>query len=839
MAKNLVIVESPAKAKTIEKFLGSDYQVESSYGHIADLPSKEIGVDVENGFKPKYEVSADKRALVTKLKGLAKKADMVWLASDEDREGEAISWHLSEELNLVKAKTKRIVFHEITKTAILKAIENPREIDYNLVNAQQARRVLDRLVGYELSPVLWRKIKGGLSAGRVQSVSVRLIVEREREIQNFSAVASYSIVAEFTNEAGKSFKAKLPKNFNTKKEAEDFLKKNIGSTYKVSDLETKPTKKSPTGPFTTSTLQQEAARKLYLPVGITMQLAQRLYEAGLITYMRTDSVNLSKDAMEAAQTEIIKSYGKEFSKPRTFINKSKGAQEAHEAIRPTDMSRHTVNIDRDQARLYDLIWKRTLASQMSDAELERTNVKIAANNHSEIFSASGEVLLFEGFLKVYLEGNDDDDDEQEGMLPAMKVNEQLQNNYITATERYSRAAARYTEASLVKKLEELGIGRPSTYAPTISTIINRNYVEKGNLEGQERNYTQLTLQSGKVGEKMLKENTGSDKGKLVPTDIGTIVTDFLVKNFENILDYNFTAKVEQDFDEIAEGNIEWTKMMQEFYDKFHPTVKDVEANADRESGERILGKDPKTGKQVSVRLGKFGPMAQIGEADDEEKKFASLMNEQNIGNITLEEVLDLFLLPKNLGEYKGEEVEVSNGRYGPYVRHGSAFVSLPKGENPLDITIERAKELIDEKAQADAPIATYKGEGVQKGTGRFGPFIKWDGVFINVSKKYNFDKLSSADIAELIEDKLQKNIDKVLHNWVEEGILVQKARWGRSEITKGKIKIELSKDVDATKLTLEQVQEMIAKKTPVKKVAVKKTTTAKRSAAKKPLAKKK
>ena len=839
MAKNLVIVESPAKAKTIEKFLGSDYQVESSYGHIADLPSKEIGVDVENGFKPKYEVSADKRALVTKLKGLAKKADMVWLASDEDREGEAISWHLSEELNLVKAKTKRIVFHEITKTAILKAIENPREIDYNLVNAQQARRVLDRLVGYELSPVLWRKIKGGLSAGRVQSVSVRLIVEREREIQNFSAVASYSIVAEFTNEAGKSFKAKLPKNFNTKKEAEDFLKKNIGSTYKVSDLETKPTKKSPTGPFTTSTLQQEAARKLYLPVGITMQLAQRLYEAGLITYMRTDSVNLSKDAMEAAQTEIIKSYGKEFSKPRTFINKSKGAQEAHEAIRPTDMSRHTVNIDRDQARLYDLIWKRTLASQMSDAELERTNVKIAANNHSEIFSASGEVLLFEGFLKVYLEGNDDDDDEQEGMLPAMKVNEQLQNNYITATERYSRAAARYTEASLVKKLEELGIGRPSTYAPTISTIINRNYVEKGNLDGQERNYTQLTLQSGKVGEKMLKENTGSDKGKLVPTDIGTIVTDFLVKNFENILDYNFTAKVEQDFDEIAEGNIEWTKMMQEFYDKFHPTVKDVEANADRESGERILGKDPKTGKQVSVRLGKFGPMAQIGEADDEEKKFASLMNEQNIGNITLEEVLDLFLLPKNLGEYKGEEVEVSNGRYGPYVRHGSAFVSLPKGENPLDITIERAKELIDEKAQADAPIATYKGEGVQKGTGRFGPFIKWDGVFINVSKKYNFDKLSSADIAELIEDKLQKNIDKVLHNWEEEGILVQKARWGRSEITKGKIKIELSKDVDATKLTLEQVQEMIAKKTPVKKVAVKKTTTAKRSAAKKPLAKKK
>jgi len=838
MAKNLVIVESPAKAKTIEKFLGSDFQVESSYGHIADLPSKEIGVDVENGFKPKYEVSPDKKALVTKLKSLSKNAETVWLASDEDREGEAISWHLAEELKLDRKKTKRIVFHEITKSAILKAIDNPREIDYNLVNAQQARRVLDRLVGYELSPVLWRKIKGGLSAGRVQSVSVRLIVEREREIQSFNAVATYSIVAEFVNEAGKAFKAKLPKNFNTKKEAEDFLNQNIGSKYKVADLETKPTKKSPTAPFTTSTLQQEAARKLYLPVGITMQLAQRLYEAGLITYMRTDSVNLSKEAMDAAQAEIIKSYGKEFSKPRVFANKSKGAQEAHEAIRPTDMSRHTVNIDRDQARLYDLIWKRTLASQMSDAQLERTNVKIEADNHSEIFTASGEVLLFEGFLKVYLEGHDDDEEEQEGMLPALKVNEKLANNYITATERYSRPPARYTEASLVKKLEELGIGRPSTYAPTISTIINRNYVEKGTLEGVERNYTQLTLQNSKVGEKLLKENTGSDKGKLVPTDIGTIVTDFLVKNFGNILDYNFTAKVEQDFDEIAEGNIDWAKMMQDFYNKFHPNVKEVEANAERESGERILGKDA-DGRQVSVRLGKFGPMAQIGEADDEDKKFASLMADQNIGNITLEEALNLFLLPKSLGEYKGEEVEVSNGRYGPYVRHGSVFISLPRGEDPLSVSKERAQELIDEKALADAPIAVYKGEAVQKGVGRFGPFIKWNGLFVNVSKKYNFDNLSQADVEELIEDKLQKNIDKVIHNWEEEGIVVEKARWGRSVILKGKIKIELSKDVDATKLTLAQVQEMIAAKTPAKKTAAKKTTTAKKAPAKKTAAKKK
>ncbi len=823
MAKNLVIVESPAKAKTIEKFLGAEYQVESSFGHIADLPSKEIGVDVANGFKPKYEVSADKKALVTKLRGLAKKADMVWLASDEDREGEAISWHLAEELNLDKKKTKRIVFHEITKTAILKAIENPREIDYNLVNAQQARRVLDRLVGYELSPVLWRKIKGGLSAGRVQSVSVRLIVEREREVLNFKPVASYSIVAEFVNEAGKSFKAKLPKNFNTKKEAEDFLDKNIGSIYKVGDLETKPTKRTPAPPFTTSTLQQEASRKLYNSVLQTMTLAQRLYEAGLITYMRTDSVNLSKDAMDAAQAEIISSYGEAYSKPRIFANKSKGAQEAHEAIRPTDMSIHTVNIDKDQARLYDLIWKRTLASQMSDAELERTNIKIEANNHKEIFTASGEVIKFEGFLKVYLEGNDDEDEEQEGMLPALKINEKLANNYITATERFTRPPSKYTEASLVKKLEELGIGRPSTYAPTISTIINRNYVEKGTFEGKERKYNQIVLKKGVIKSEILSENTGSDKGKLVPTDIGIIVTDFLVKNFETILDYNFTAKVEEDFDEIAEGNIDWAIMMKEFYDKFHPTVKNIEATADRESGERILGKHPESGKPVSVRLGKFGAMAQIGAADDEDKKFASLNADQNLGSITLEEALNLFLLPKKLGVYKGEEIEVANGRYGPYIRHGAAFISLPKGENPLDVNENRAKELIDEKAIADAPIAVYKGEGVQKGTGRFGPFLKWNGIFINVSTKYNFNNLSQQEIENIIEDKLQKNIDKVLHNWTEEGILVEKARWGRSVITKGKIKIELSKDIDATKLTLTEVQEMIAKKIPAKKVVAKKS----------------
>ncbi len=831
MAKNLVIVESPAKAKTIEKFLGKDYQVESSFGHIADLPSKEIGVDVENGFKPKYEVSSDKKALVKKLKDLSKSAEMVWLASDEDREGEAIAWHLAEELKLDKNKTKRIVFHEITKTAIQKAIENPRTIDYNLVNAQQARRVLDRLVGYELSPVLWKKVKGGLSAGRVQSVSVRLIVEKEREIQNFNSEASYSIIAEFTNESGKSFKAKLPKNFGTKKEAEDFLQKNIGSTYKVADLETKPTKKSPAAPFTTSTLQQEAARKLYLPVGITMQIAQRLYEAGLITYMRTDSVNLSNDAMNAAQAEIESYYGKEFSKPRNYNTKSKGAQEAHEAIRPTDMSRHTVDIDRDQARLYDLIWKRTLASQMSDAQLERTNVKIEASTHNDLFIATGEVIKFEGFLKVYLEGHDDDEEEQEGMLPSMKVNEKLANAYITATERFSRPPSRYTEASLVKKLEELGIGRPSTYAPTISTIINRNYVEKGTFEGQERKYNQLVLEAGKVTSKDLTENTGSDKGKLVPTDIGIIVNDFLVTNFKTILDYNFTAKVEQDFDEIASGNEDWVKMMNDFYKHFHPNVVDVEKNAERETGERILGKHPETGRQVSVRLGKFGPMVQIGEQEDEEKQFASLLPEQNIGTITLEDALTLFLLPKSLGQYEGEDVEVNNGRFGPYVRFGKMFISLPKGEEPLDVTIDRAVELIKEKQKADAPIATYDSLPVQKGVGRFGPFIKWNEMFINVSKKYDFDNLSQAEVKELILDKLQKEKDKLIHNWEEEGIRVEKARWGRSVILKGKIKIELSKDVDASKLTLDKVKELIEAKAPAKKST--KKTPAKKATSKK------
>ena len=839
MAKNLVIVESPAKAKTIEKFLGKDFTVASSFGHIVDLPSKEMGVDTEGDFTPKYIVSKDKKDVVRKLKGLAKDAEMVWLASDEDREGEAIAWHLFEELNLKEANTKRIVFHEITKSAILKAIENPRKIDYNLVNAQQARRVLDRLVGYELSPVLWRKVKGGLSAGRVQSVSVRLIVEREREINNFIPEASFRVDAEFTTEEGKTFKAKLPKNLDTKTEAEQFLSQNLDARFKVADLSTKPAKKSPAPPFTTSTLQQEASRKLYFSVSKTMTMAQRLYEAGHITYMRTDSVNLSDEARNAAKSEILKAYGESFSKSRQFRGKTKGAQEAHEAIRPTNFAAHTVNADRDEQRLYELIWKRAIASQMSDAELERTNVKIEADKHNKFFTANGEVLKFEGFLKVYLEGHDEEDEEQEGMLPALRMNETLENNYITATERFTRPPYRYTEASLVKKLEELGIGRPSTYAPTISTIQNRKYVEKGSVEGVERDYVQLTFSKNKISEKKLTETVGSDKGKLVPTDVGMVVNDFLVTHFSNILDYNFTAKVEQDFDEIAEGNEEWTKMMKDFYNDFHPQVEDVAENAEREVGERILGKDPASGKPVSVRLGKFGPMVQMGSVEDEEKpKFASLSPDQTLESVTFEQAMELFKLPKELGEYEGESVEVNNGRFGPYVRYGKKFVSLEKGEDPLQVTMERALELIREKEKADAPIYEYKNLPVQKGVGRFGPFLKWDGMFINVNKKYDFDDLSAGDIEELIEDKIKKEREKVIHDWKEEGIRVEKARWGRSNIIKGKTKIELPKTVDATKLTLDEVKEMIEKKAPkkkapAKKAAARKTTTRKAAAKKK------
>ncbi|MGB5274568.1 MAG: type I DNA topoisomerase [Flavobacteriaceae bacterium] len=824
MAKNLVIVESPAKAKTIEKFLGKDYKVESSFGHIADLPSKELGVDVDNDFMPKYIVDKDKQALVKKLKDLSKKASTIWLASDEDREGEAISWHLAETLELDKSKTKRIVFNSITKSAIQKAIENPREINYNLVNAQQARRVLDRLVGYELSPVLWKKIKPGLSAGRVQSVAVRLIVEREREIEGFTPEASFKVSAAFKTGDGSEFIAKLNKAFSAKGEAEAFLKKNLGASFKVGELDKKPAKKSPSAPFTTSTLQQEASRKLYFSVGRTMQVAQRLYEAGLITYMRTDSVNLSGEAIAAAKEAIIENYGKAYSKVRNFKGKSKGAQEAHEAIRPTNISLQNPSLERDQSKLYDLIWKRAIASQMADAELERTLVKIKADKHQEEFVANGEVIKFDGFLKVYMEGVDDEDlaEEQEGMLPAMRVGDALTNKYITATERFSRAPYRFTEASLVKKLEELGIGRPSTYAPTISTIQNRGYSEKGSVEGTERKYVQLTLANNAVKEKELTEMVGSDKGKLVPTDIGMIVNDFLVENFANILDYNFTARVEEEFDEIAEGTADWQKVMKEFYKDFHPNVVDVEENADRASGERVLGQDPKTGRQVSVRLGRFGPMVQIGTAEEEDKPlFASLLPEQSLNTITYEEAMELFTLPRKLGVYKGEEVEANVGRFGPYVRYGKKFVSLDKGESAFDVDMDRAVELIEIKEKADAPIAEFEGKEVTKGKGRFGPFIKWDGMFINVGKKYDFDQLSQADIIELIQDKKQKEADRVVQDWPKEGIRIEKARWGRHNLLKGKIKVELAKSVDVSKVTLEEAKALIEKKAPKKKAGSK------------------
>jgi len=824
MAKNLVIVESPAKAKTIEKFLGKDFKVESSFGHIADLPSKELGVNVDGDFTPKYIVSKDKKAVVKKLKDLADKATTVWLASDEDREGEAIAWHLAEQLKLKEESTKRIVFHEITKKAILHAVENPRDINYNLVNAQQARRVLDRLVGYELSPVLWRKVKGGLSAGRVQSVAVRLIVEREREIESFESTASYRIDAEFVNSEGNRFKAKIGKNFPTREEAESFLNSCMEASFKVSDLEKKPAKKSPAPPFTTSTLQQEASRKLGFPVAKTMLMAQRLYEAGLITYMRTDSVNLSDDAKNAAKAEIISSYGERFSKPRSFTSKAKGAQEAHEAIRPTNMNVSEVSVDYDQDRLYSLIWKRTLASQMSDAKLERTLVRIENDKNDKEFVANGEVITFEGFLKVYLEDVDDyDEEDQAGMLPRLTVNEALESNYIQATERYTKPPYRFTEASLVKRLEELGIGRPSTYAPTISTIQKRDYVEKGKVEGKERNYTQYTLSDGKVSSKTLTEKVGSDKGKLVPTDIGNIVNDFLVENFSNILDFGFTAKVENEFDEIAEGKEDWTSMIKEFYQDFHPTVEDVAENADRAKGERLLGVDPESGKNVYVRLGRYGAMVQIGEATDDEKpKFASLQGDQNMNTITYEEAMDLFRLPKTLGNYENEEVVVANGRFGPYIKFGKKFISLDAGENPMSVDMDRALELIEAKKKADAPIGNYQGKPVQKGVGRFGPFIKWNSMFINVNKKYDFDNLSSSDLEELIEDKLKKEREKLLYDWQDLGIKVEKARWGRFNVIKGKIKVELPKTTEIEKFTKEEAEKLIEARTPKKKTAKKK-----------------
>ena len=737
MQKNLVIVESPAKAKTIEKFLGSDYKVLSSYGHIRDLKKKEFSIDVESGYRPTYEIPEDKKKLVKDLKSEAKKADMVWLASDEDREGEAISWHLFEVLGLDPAKTKRIVFHEITKNAILKAIENPRNIDVNLVNAQQARRVLDRIVGFELSPVLWRKVKPALSAGRVQSVAVRLIVEREREVNSFVSESWYKVTAVFevpsANEENSEVRAELGSRFKTKEEAHAFLETCKDATFQITDIVTRPSKKSPAPPFTTSTLQQEAARKLGFSVSQTMVVAQRLYENGQITYMRTDSVNLSDLALATSRQTIESLMGENYVKTRQFATKSKGAQEAHEAIRPTYMSNETISGSAQEQKLYELIWKRTLASQMADAELEKTTATIAISNSDENFIATGEIVTFDGFLRVYKESYDDENEQEieSRLLPPLTVGQSLQQTEILATQRFTQCPLRYTEASLVRKMEELGIGRPSTYAPTISTIQQRGYVEKGNKEGVKRSFDILKLKGNKITEVTKSEMTGNEKAKLLPTDVGMVVNDFLMEYFPGIMDYNFTASVEKEFDEVAEGEKEWTGMMDDFYQNFHPLVdKTMSVKTEHKVGERILGTDPVSGKPVSVKIGRYGPIIQIGSAEDEEKpRFAQLAKGFTIETITLEEALDSFKLPRTLGEFEEKNVSVGVGRFGPYVRHDKAFVSIPKGTDPMSVTLEEAIELIKSKREAveNKVIKTFDEEpGLQILNGRYGPYISYE-----------------------------------------------------------------------------------------------------------------
>ena len=761
MAKNLVIVESPAKAKTIEGFLGKDFKVLSSFGHIRDLSHKDMGVDVSGGFIPNYEVSTDKKDTVKVLKKEVKSSDVVWLATDEDREGEAIAWHLLETLGLQNKETKRIVFHEITKTAITKAVENPREIDYNLVNAQQARRVLDRLVGFELSPILWRKVKQGLSAGRVQSVAVRLLVEREREINSFESKVYFKVVGQFINKDGRSFKAEINSRLDTLEDAQLFLQKCTDARFSIANLEKKSAVKTPAAPFTTSTLQQEAARKLGFSVSQTMTIAQRLYEAGLITYMRTDSVNLSNDAMSSIKNEIEKEYGESYSTPRSYVTKSKGAQEAHEAIRPTYVENRTVSDDLGQQKLYDLIWKRAIASQMSNAKLERTTVTIDSSNHEKNFIAKGEVIVFDGFLKVYMEGTDEDgDEEQDGILPKLDLGETVDYKKISSRERFTKAPARFTEASLVKKLEELGIGRPSTYAPTISTVQRRGYVQKGDDEGKLRSYHLVELSNGEVTTHALEEKSGSNKGKLCPTDIGMVVNDFLVSNFNSILDFHFTANVEAEFDQIASGDKDWNAMLQKFYGDFHAKVEDVKENSDRAVGERILGVDPKTGLSLLVRIGRYGPMAQLGSQSEVEKpKFASLRKGQSIESISLNEVIDLFKLPREVGQFEDKVVTVAVGRFGPYVRHDGKFVSL--GEyDPMSIELDTCVELILAKRKSDAEkhIHTFDDNEptIQVLQGRWGPYIKMEKKNYKIPKDIDAEGLDREKCIYIIENQPKK-----------------------------------------------------------------------------------
>lgn len=762
MQENLVIVESPAKAKKIEEFLGKDFKVMSSYGHIRDLKKKELSID-EKTMEPCYEIPEEKKKLVTELKSTAKQAKKIWLASDEDREGEAISWHLCEVLGLDEEKTNRIVFHEITKQAILDAIKNPRHLDMNLVNAQQARRVLDRLVGFKLSPILWRKVKPALSAGRVQSVAVRLIVEREREIQKFQSVPYYRVTAIFAliSDSGNAteVKAELDQRFNTHEEVEAFLEKCKDAKFMVESVTKKPLKRSPAPPFTTSTLQQEAARKLGFTVVQTMMIAQKLYESGRITYMRTDSVNLSTLCTNASKDEIIREYGKEYSQARAYHTSSKGAQEAHEAIRPTYMNEPTIEGTVQEKRLYELIWKRTIASQMADAQLEKTTININIGNTSEKFVATGEVVSFDGFLKVYLESTDDEEHAEDAshILPALKEGDELQRREILATEKYSLAPARYTEASLVKKLEDLGIGRPSTYAPTISTIQQRQYVTKGDKTGEERTFTIDSLKGIKITQKLKKEMAGSEKGKLLPTDIGIVVNDFLMENFPNIMNYNFTADVEKKFDDIAEGKTEWTNWMKDFDKGFEPEVKEVlEARNQHKAGERNLGNDPKTGKPVFVKIGRFGPVVQIGSAEDKDKpQFAQLPSDKSIETITLEEALELFKLPRELGEYEGITVTVGSGRYGPYILHNRKYVSIPKEDDPLTITLDRAIELIKEKREAEEKrhLKVFdEDDKMEILNGKYGPYIAYDG------KNYRIPKAKHESAEELTYEECMEII---------------------------------------------------------------------------------
>jgi DNA topoisomerase-1 len=835
---DLVIVESPAKAKTIEKYLGDGFKVLSSYGHVRDLPERDLSVDVENGFEPTYIIPADKKARLKELEKEAKKADTVWLATDEDREGEAISWHLKEALQLPDDKVRRITFNEITKKAVTEAIANPRGIDLHLVDAQQARRVLDRLVGYELSPVLWRKVKPSLSAGRVQSVAVRIIVEREREILDFEGKSAFRIAAQFTTEKGAAVKAELANRFATEEEAMAFLQGCIGAAYTVAAVEKKPGKRTPAAPFTTSTLQQEASRKLGYGVDRTMRIAQGLYEQGHITYMRTDSVNLSDLAIDAAKEQITAQYGERYSKPRRYTSKTKGAQEAHEAIRPTDMRVRNAGTDRDAERLYDLIWKRTLASQMADAELEKTIVDIAISTRpGEALRAQGEVILFDGFLKVYMEGRDDEEsEEQEGLLPEMRQGEQLGLREMTATQRFDRPAPRYTEASLVKKLEELGIGRPSTYAATISTVLNKGYVVKENRDGVQRPYRVLTLAQGTVREATAMETVGAEKQKLFPTDIGMVVNDFLVEHFPKEVDLNFTAKVEEEFDVIAEGRENWREMIARFYGPFHETIERVKKEADRATGARELGIDPASGKKVYAKIGKFGAMVQIGEAEDEEKpRFASLRKDQSIQSITLQEALDLFKLPRELGSHGEDKVIVGVGRFGPYVKLGDTFASLGPDDDPLSIDLQRALTLIDQKKAANATrdLGEYQGETIVQGRGRFGPFVKFGKVYANIPKGEDPASVTLERAVELIEAKQAGVRQNLIKAFEGSTIQVLDGRYG-PYVTDGSKNANVPKDSDPAALTVEQATKLLAE-APEKKGG-RRTPARRAAAAKKPAA---